>query len=424
MGDDFESQMSRKGEQIESALQAIEDTMSASAVRTKEKLEQFQDLVVGKYKQYHKPRKIVFFAEDARGQAKAASDRRQAVAAADRVVPVEIKATLLAEETLEHRGLRQLWRLALDGSGVRYADIDGGYLYLTTKRNLMYSVDMATGLTRWVYNLAARPDTPPGFGDEYVVISAGDTIKVIDKLVGKAKWQFRTDIQPASRPYCASEHFLFGCWTGNVAGFRFGERFPRWQYKAGSRVFSAPLLGGEFAYSVDDDGKLVKYNTVLRLVSKELPLGGRPVGDPALTKDTLYVGTERFEMISVRFTTMIKTWEHGCGGRVRAGPWLFNSPAGTILYYSAHNDGLYALTAMTGKKRWHLAGGLKPVAVSGEHVFVLKEDGTLCKINNGTGAVVWSEPIAPFTTAVGQVGQGTIFLVSADGQVFAVASKP
>ncbi len=425
MGDDLELQFQQKGAEIEHAINKVGEALTGSATRAQDKAEKFYDRLVNKYEKHHKPSKLVFFLDDAEAPARPTTAETAAARGAEGrpvvVAPEEIKSEFLGERMLEHRGLRLLWKLALDGSGARHADVNNGYLYVVTKLNRMYSIELKTGLTRWITDLGARPDGPPGFNDIYVVISAGDVVRVIDKRVGKDKWKFETKVQPSSRPYCTSFYFVFGCWTGKACGFKFGERHPAWQFKAGNHVFAAPYLFGIHAFAATDNGLCVKYNTAAELGSGETNFGGRPVGDLVGSKDLMFIGTENYEMVAIRAATGDKAWTHGCGGRVVGGPWL--SQTENVLYYSAHDDGLYALTAITGKARWKVPRGVKPVALSGAYLFVLRDDGTVSKVDNGTGKVIWSESVEPFVSVVGHMQNEVMYLISADGQVFAVAPK-
>jgi|GEM_PF-3311816 len=424
IGGGMDRQFRQKAEKIQQALDKIGEAMSNNADRKAERFQHLRDTLVTKYKEGHRAPKLVFFPEDAAAPAEAATEPVSAdgtPAALPVLPPKEIKAALLAQDTLDHRGLRLLWNLGLDGSGVRYADLNDGYLYVVTRHNNIYCIEARTGLTRWIYPLARRPDTPPGFNDLYLVISAGDTIHVIDKLAGQDKWSFETDIQPASRPYCDSSYFVFGTWTGGVHGFQFGDMFPTWRFDAGGAVFAMPYYGDGIAYAATDDGIFVRHNVVSGLTGSTIDLGGRPGGDMLAGGNLLFVGTERFEFNALSIHNPEVAWTHNCAGRVVGGPWV--STDGQVVYYSSDEDGLYAVTAVTGRERWKLADGLRPLAVSGDRVFVLRADGSVCNADAGTGKVLWSEPLEPFTATVAQMQTETMYLFSDDGQVFAVAPK-
>lgn len=420
LGEGFEAQFNQKNEDIDRALQRVGDALSQAADRANERYSQFFDVLASKYEQRRKPA-LIYFAEDAAAPAVVSEGERPGQIPGAAILPtMEIKSDFLSERTLEHRGLQVLWKLALDGSGVRYADANGDQLYLVTRNHRLYALDLRNGLTQWVHDLGRRPDGPPGFSDQYVVISAGDTIRIIDKTVGKDRWKFDTAIQPSGRPYCTASSFVFPSWTGDVHGFEFGDLYPRWSFRAGDRVFGAPFLQGAFAYAAADNGTFVKYNIIARMSSNDFNLGSRPVGDLLGTRDFVYVGTENYEMVSVRAADGSKSWTHGCAGRVVAGPWL--SPAG-VLYYAAEDDGLYALTASTGRQRWRLPHGLRPVAAHGEHLFILMDDSTLSRVDSATGKVLWTESIAPFVSVAGTMQSNIFHLISQDGQVFAVVPK-
>ncbi|MFH1732903.1 MAG: PQQ-binding-like beta-propeller repeat protein [Planctomycetota bacterium] len=421
LGDGLDQQFKDKTDKIESSLKKISDAFAETSKRSDERFKKLQDLLAAKYEEHHKTKKLVFFTEDTEAKAAAAVGPEAGPAAELAARPQEIKSDFLSEQTLERRGLHLLWKLALDGSPVRYADLDDGRLYIVTKKDTMFCIDLKTGLTQWIYGLKRRPDGAPGFNSLYVVISAGDTICVIDKATGTDKWRFETDVQPSSRPYCDEQGFAFGCWDGDVCGFSFGDLYPRWRLKTDDRVFSSPVVRGGFAYVVSDKGSFIKYNNVIRMRSGEVDLGGRPVGDLVSTKDLILIGSENFEMAAFKVLDGQKAWSHSADGRAAGGPWL--SPNDETVYYSAIGDGLYALVAITGKERWKLADGVRPIAAFGNDLYVFKSDGAVCKVNDNTGKALWSESAAPFVTAVTQVQSEIICLISQDGQLFALRPK-
>ena len=422
----FETKFEERTTKMQAALDKVSEGFSKSASERLSRLNEMQDALSDKYEQHHKPMKLVFFAEDAKVAARPKKEVAvKAVADGDpaKVAVVEIKSKLLSEQTLEHRGLNLIWRLSLDGSGIRYAEFNEGRVYVVTKKGSLFCINGNTGLLQWVYDMGRRPDGAPGFGSEYVVISAGDTIRVIEKATGHEKWRFETDIQPSSRPYVDSEGFAFGCWSGEVCAFKFGDRFPRWRLKTSKGVFNAPILYGGLAFAITDEGSFIRYNSTVRLRLGDVDLGGRPVGDLVGTKDLVFAGSENFEMVAFRVVDGQKAWAHNSGGRFARGPWL--SIDNEVVYYSSHEDGLYALTAITGATRWRLADGLSPIALSrsGKNMFALKTDGSICKLNAGTGKVIWSESAKPFTAAIGHLSSDTMYLLSEDGQVFAIKPK-
>jgi outer membrane protein assembly factor BamB len=403
------------------AVNRASAALEASAQRYEEQYKEYKDLLVAKYQDHHQPCELVFFERDGLAPAEAGRVAPSAEEAAAAATPREIEAPILGERVLEHRGLHVLWKLALDGSPARYAYVDGEQLYVVTRRNRIYSIERRTGLTRWVTTLRRRPDSPPGFNDAYVVISAGDEIHVIDKLTGRDKWRFETNIQPASRPYTSSVGFVYGCWDGTVAGFQWGERFPRWKFRATDRVFAAPYVHEADVFAAADDGKLTRYNKVTGVGAKIIRLGARPANDIIGANDMLYVGTHDFDMLAIRRSDLSTLWTHSAADRVIGGPWL--SSDRRVLYYSARKDGLYALTAATGRQRWHIPGGLRPVGRTNDRLFVLSSDGALSLVDAGTGKAEWSEKIEPFVTAVDHVADKTVYLLSDDGQIYAIAPR-
>jgi hypothetical protein len=197
----------RMNEAMATASAALEDSVGRYETQYKE----YRDLLVDRYNAHHQPCELVFFARDALPSQAPGEEARPGEPTGKPAEPVfkDVEADILTERVLEHRGLQLVWKLGLDGSPARYAFVDGEQLYVVTQQNRIYSIERRTGLTRWLARLPRRPDSPPGFSDAYVVISAGDVIHVIDKFTGRDKWRFETNVQPASRPYCSRVGFVY-----------------------------------------------------------------------------------------------------------------------------------------------------------------------------------------------------------------------
>ncbi len=421
VADEIEEQFMAKGQELEATLVRIHKALMASGERTREQLSELYDSLVATYERDHRPSKLVFFPEDKTPAPVTPTPDRPDVTPDPDVpeVPTErIDRNIVSRATLTRRGMQVIWRLELDGTGIHSAYLDDGQLYLVTNGNRIYCIDQRSGITRWVYTLDRRLDTKIGFSPDYVVFSSFDTIHVLNKTDGTERWRFETDIQPASEPYCDDTWFIFGAWNGDVHGFRFGDRHPHWTYRAGNRVFVRPDQHEGMVYAAADEGNLAVYNAERRLLHGSFDLGGRPAGI-AGTDNMLYVGNENFEVTAIHRASLNRRWSFGAGGRVTDGPWLSDDE--DVLYFSAFRDGLYSVSAVEGDERWFLRGGLKPVARSGNNLLVLREAEQVAMVDDDTGQVQWSEPIAPFVGVVTNQDNDVISLYTADGRVYAVA---
>ena len=416
LGEGFERQVQEKGEKFEQSIESAGSALEKSAQGSIDKLNNFFDSLTARYQRDKQRESYAAFKSGAPLAAPAVPAEKL-----EAYRPTEIQTHITNERVLESRGLRLLWKLPLDGSGVKSADMDDGLLYIVTGDNVIYCIDFKTGLTRWVYTLDRRPDTPLGFNNQYVVVSSADTIHVIDKRSGLALNVFETSTQPASRPFCTQNFFMFGTWSGKVAGFQFDEGHPRWMFGVGDPVFAQPVMHEAFAFACDDTGEFHRYNLSLNISGETLKIGGRPMSELVATKDMMFVANDDYEFVAISMEKSEISWKHDSTGRFLDGPWL--SPGEDVVFYSGENDGLYSIAAASGNQRWHFPGGIKPVAVFDKNIFILRNDGMLCNADLASGTLIWAEPIAPFITMVGHLQSEVMVLVAADGQLYAVAPK-
>lgn len=415
MADGFEKSAEEQSKKIESVSDRIGAALERSADDSAKKMQSFADILTQKYRGGDG---TDIFAPTPAQKKAAAAEQAQVKKV---YVPQKIEASILGDRVLQHRGLRQLWKLTLDGTGVCHTYLDDNYLYVLTNGNIIYSIELRSGLTVWKYDIGRKPDSLPGFGADYVVVSAGEVIRVLDKRIGKELWRFETDIQPATRPFCGKSIFVYGTWTGHIAGFGYGDVHPRWKYYAGSPVFSTPFVVAPHAYTAGDNGSFYRFNVLTGAKKACEPLRARPVSDIIGNARMLFLATDNFELFGVNTETGDMLWKHSADGRFLGGPWV--SKDEKTLYYSADEDALYALNMITGEKIWKLSGGIKVVGTTDREMFVLCKDGSIAQVNAESGAEIWKENIAPFTAVVSQSTSPIICLISEDGQLFAIGPK-
>ncbi|MBS3821298.1 MAG: PQQ-binding-like beta-propeller repeat protein, partial [Phycisphaerae bacterium] len=94
--------------------------------------------------------------------------------------------------------------------------------------------------------------------------------------------------------------------------------------------------------------------------------------------------------------------------------------SGTTLYQHARGDGLYAINLTNGEVRWHRPGGWMVLAVMDGQAYVLDTDANLHVMNEITGEVTASVPMARFDFFVPNTQSPAIYAATRSGQIYCI----
>jgi len=288
------------------------------------------------------------------------------------------------------------------GGGMAY---DNGVLYVSTGFGRLSAIDARTGQVRWTQKLDATGSGTPLVSGGFVYLVAGDdtgwAIKASD---GTIAW--RADVAPsianvlgAPAPVLANKFVVFAFGSGEILGvFRQGG-LVRWQAMvAGQRT-------GRVSSRISD-----------------------VTGSPVVVGNTIYAGNHsgRIAALDAGDGTMIWSARQGTMGPV----W----PAGDSIFAVSDNNQLLRLSASTGENIWAhdlpdfvKAKPRKRAAIfahygpvlAGGRLVVASNDGFLRFFSPQDGRLLSSVEIPDGATTGPVVANGTLYVVSTAGDLYA-----
>ena len=133
----------------------------------------------------------------------------------------------------------------------------------------------------------------------------------------------------------------------------------------------------------DNDGSVPTKAELWRFGTK-----GPVRSSPAVSNGIVYVGSRDKNLYAIDAMTGKKKWRFGTKGSVRSSPAVSNG----IVYVGSYDDNLYAIDAVTGKEKWRFATGgfvsSSPVVANGV-VYFGSADKNLYAIDAVTGKEKW-----------------------------------
>jgi outer membrane protein assembly factor BamB len=220
-----------------------------------------------------------------------------------------------------------------------------GRVYFGAWDHNVYALDARTGRKRWSFQADDQVNTSAAYSNGKVFIASdGGTLYALDARSGRLRWQARPS---------AAEFFYA---TPTVA---YG------------RVFIGNTNGGMYAYGARS-GRL--------LWSR--PLGSYVYSGAAVWRRRVFVGTYDGKLYALNAATGDTIWQKSTAASVHSAPTVMDG----LVYYATCADcgraasrsvksgdsGTWAVSARTGRLRWHAASGkfASPIVADRERVYL------------------------------------------------------
>lgn len=312
---------------------------------------------------------------------------------------------------------------------------------------LLVALDPATGESRWESPLAGNTmsDGTPAVHDGRVYIGSqtADRVLAFDVETGQRLWQSSAVLggwQDAA-PTAADGHVYIGSGNGVIARDA-ATGADLWTYRSpgpsqvpGNATPSMPAVeagahGDGTLYMGFPDGRVTALTADGGQVIWSTRLPGQPYFDgvlssPAVSGDTLYVGSNNGTLYGLDRLTGQPLWEY------EIGTWVASSPAisGNTLVVGGYDGNLYAFTpGGEVAERYPRLDGTVSDGATGEPVPGLRvtaQPATGAALTTTTGAdggyVLGLPPGQPYTVSTG--GRGFLSDDASTGQVEAVAGE-
>ncbi|MFJ2175591.1 PQQ-binding-like beta-propeller repeat protein [Streptomyces sp. NPDC087851] len=331
------------------------------------------------------------------------------------------------------------------GDGIDGADqtdavpaVAGGLVYVATRKSL-YAVTADRGTRRWTYTPDLGEDTltqlPAPAKGGTVCLGAGGALHAVRADTGTRKWTAPADGGAYAIPVVSGGTVYVNS-RGEPDSGRPGVLYAvaaatgeeRWRHG------SAPGTSYTLGPAVADGTVCVGSETALHGLDRAG--GGQKwtyAGeDQAFTEvtasgTTLYISTiadagRSYRLQAISTETGQPTWQTDPDDSAY-GSDAFGTPvaAGNLVYTSSASGSLYALHAKTGRVKWRipLAETLtRPTLANG--VAYVVGDGTLYAVDATTGRTKWTHATKARIAAPPAVANGTAYLSSTSGTLYAI----
>jgi outer membrane protein assembly factor BamB len=281
----------------------------------------------------------------------------------------------------------------------------------------------------WTFHGRHLLEFPPVLGYGSVFEESFDgSLYSIDPASGRTRWRYTAHRCGWSSPALA-EHLVFATFIGNhechatrqggvLLAFSAATGDIRWQRTIGPSE-SSPLVEGDTLYVADQDGYVYAFAARTGRLAWRFSSGAPIKASPSLAYGRLYVGNYAGEMLALDARTGRLVWRstgHGNfystasvnAGRVYVGSldghvYAFSARSGAVLWSTGTGSYVYASPAV-----WH---GL---------VLVGSYDHDFYALDCGTGSVRWRYGARAAISGAASVVDGIVYFSSFDHRTYAL----
>jgi outer membrane protein assembly factor BamB len=216
--------------------------------------------------------------------------------------------------------------------------------------------------------------TSPTFADRSPFFGLADSLYRYRARANAREWVTETFGRIPSPPVYADERVYVPSYDGTVYAYNAGNGSEAWTNDLGGRVNGLSMRDGRL-YAATETNRLVQLNTQGNTVW-EIGTGAAATATPAVTEDSVYVGTRDGALLSRSLDDGFEQWRFtDTGDPITASPVVAD---GTV-YFGCNDNNVYAVSADSGELEWSFETGNDIVdpapVVSGGMVFIGSRDG-------------------------------------------------
>ena len=322
-------------------------------------------------------------------------------------------------------GQQLAWTFTTGNAVEASPGVGNGVVYIGSRDNYLYAVNMATGKQQWKCQLGWVTAAPVLVGDMVCAASTTGGFAAIHAATGVIAWQQSTGVASAFKQSWAvsGENVILPSLERPVTAYNAATGASVMTYGSADQYTGAVGAAGGLVYVIDVSGTLHAlradsgapvWNAAV-LGTGDVPSTGLVAGDGAL-----FLGTDSGTLYCVDAATGSQKWSYSTGSTLGPDPAV----GGGLVYVVDDDGNLHGVATASGKAQWsHPAapGGDAGATVAAGKVYV--STGLALQALNGTsGSALWSytPPGTGGLISTPAVAGGLVFIGSSDDSLYAI----
>lgn len=292
-----------------------------------------------------------------------------------------------------------------------------------TTAKAVIDIQVKPGQQQWAYMTQGAVRSSPAVADDGTVyIGSSDRNLYAFHSDGTLKWKFWTGAPVVSAPAVSTDGTVYVAGGSSMFAVK-PDGSAKWSYAASGPIYSSAAIGPRnVTYFGSSDGHLYAVDAGGKMKWAVDGLGSVE-SSPVIDGDgTIYVGSSDGTVRAV-YPNGVAKWSYKTGGAVSSSPAIDESG---IVYVGSADTKLYALRP-DGTLKWqsYMASSISSPVVGGNGmIYVGTSSGSLCAIQQATGAPTWSYGTGQaISSSAAVASDGTIYFGSGDHNLYALSQE-
>ncbi|GEM_PF-6989917 len=293
--------------------------------------------------------------------------------------------------------VKKSWELPLGNNTIANCHFQQGYVFVTTKTNLLYLINNKTGIINWVINTPMEVKFPVGISDNRLYYASGDSIIEADLFSGKTL-NIQRDLQNVSIPIngigyynqnifvtTTNSHIQSHLLTEKI-GTNWLKKVAQWIVKPLHNLSGPLLIVPPHIYYSDNSGDLTRIDALSgggHTLKFSRP-GFKPLHSPLVQENTIFQLFDDNTLYALNRHSMLVEWSYPMGIPKYKSPLLANGFIAISLL-----KGVDVITNK-GKKLYHTNLIENPICFNKDNLIGLSKDNDLIALDKN-GNQLWRQ---------------------------------
>jgi outer membrane protein assembly factor BamB len=347
----------------------------------------------------------------------------------------ELKAEALQSQIdgLNPLTLEVLWYYPLPEERITRFTHRGELLFVETERHLLYAIEPATGVVRWVFQCEDPLDFAPALSKTHVSFTCASVLFLLDSRGGNLIWKQTMSFTVSSGTALDRQNVYVGSFDDFFYAYNLEGR-KAWRFRTEGSLMLAPLTETPLVYFISEDLSIYAVNVADGTKSWEFKMLNRAKDNPYiydyvigsnLDYSLLYVPSDDFNLYCIDRITGNIFWKYEAGEEVLTTPVVSGDAC-----YSACTNKLVGIQNRTGHEMFSLEGQYQVLARGKSDIYVTRfkeiagqRTREMLLVDGAKGTVKAKAPISKFEFALTNRQDGLIFLASRNGVLFTLKEQ-
>lgn len=247
---------------------------------------------------------------------------------------------------------KQEWVFEAGGNELLMPTVTNDIVYIGSKGlddNYTYALDAGTGKQRWNFDTYGSYGSP-AVVDDTVYIGGVNAIYAVDAVSGEQRWEFHTGSGINSPPAVVDDTVYIANSDGSLLALDATSGDTRWNFSTYIDRWAPAVVDGTAYFT--GSGIVYAVDTTSGDQQWTVDTGDRLIGSPAVTHDTIYIGSAASKMYALSSTSGNQRWVFESGAQVYGAPAVVDKTVYVRSHFNSGNHKLYAVDVNSGNKQW------------------------------------------------------------------------